>query len=273
MAQPKCGEEVAEKVNDNADDVQGFTMWATAWHGGRVGGLLVGAISAVLGLVLGAAAGAAAGSLLAPLTLGFSAPACCFFGALGGLMLGAALGCTGGVILGASLGLLCFATNMPSGWTKPRDGQVLQVAAPLILTGFTGPIFASFGAFLGLLSGAFLGLIAGLFLAPFTFGISVPICACLGGIVGAAVDAATGALLAVLLNLVLFQHRSRFMGGLIRLFQPFITAFNRWRVQLAILIAPGEVALKPPDESPTEQDCKKPRRARRRVRKVGNSIM
>ena len=33
---------------------------------------------------------------------------------------------------------------------------------------------------------------AGLFLAPFTFGISVPICACLGGIVGAAVDAATG---------------------------------------------------------------------------------
>ncbi|CAL1125806.1 unnamed protein product [Cladocopium goreaui] len=275
MAQPKCGEEVAEKVNDNTNN-EGLTMWAAAWRGGRVGALFVGAISAVLGLLLGSAAGAAAGSLLAPLTLGFSAPACCFFGALGGLILGAALGCAGGVMLGASLGLLCFATEMPSGWTKPRNGQVLQVAAPLILTGVTGPCFASFGAFLGLLSGAFLGLIAGLFLAPFTFGISVPICACLGGIVGAAVDAATGALLAVLLNLVLFRHRSGFMGGLTRLFQPFITAFNRWRFQLAMLIAPSlEVALKNPDESPMEaRDCKKPaRRARRRARKVGNSIM
>lgn len=35
-------------------------------------------------------------------------------------------------------------------------------------------------------------LSGGLLLAPFTFGIAVPICTALGGIVGAAVDAATG---------------------------------------------------------------------------------
>eukprot|EP00438_Fugacium_kawagutii_P019255 Skav234703 [mRNA] locus=scaffold3643:225952:237052:- [translate_table: standard] len=158
--------------------------------GARVGAIYLGALSAVLGLLLGAAApwmaqaGAAAGSLFAMLTFGLSAPACCFFGALGGLILGAILGSGGGVFLGASLGLVCFAAELPCGWAKPREGQVLQVPALPHLVHFLGSC---------------------LLLAPFTFGIAVPICTALGGIVGAAVDAATGLVshTAVLLKTIL----------------------------------------------------------------------
>jgi len=266
MAQPKCSQEVLAAVNEDT------SMWLAAWHGGRVGAIYVGGASAVLGLLLGAAAGAAVGSLFAPLTFGISAPACCFFGALGGLLLGGGLGCGGGLVLGASLGVLCFTAELPSNWTKPREGQLLQVAAPLVLSGCTGPCFSACGAFLGLLSGAFLGLIAGLLLAPFTFGLSVPICSFLGGILGAAVDAATGALLAVCLNVLLVRHRSTCLACVGRLCQPFISAFNRWRFQLAMLIAPSLDVAKT-DETPETilEECAKPRRARRRVKKVSRA--
>ena len=245
MAQPKCSQEVLAPVDEDT------SMWLAAWYGGRVGAIYMGGASAVLGLLLGAAAGAAVGSLFAPLTFGISAPACCFFGALVGLLLGGGLGCGGGLVLGASLGVLCFTAELPSNWTKPREGQLLQVAAPLVLSGCTGPCFSACGAFLGLLSGAFLGLIAGLLLAPFTFGLSVPICSFLGGILGAAVDAATG------------------VG---RLCQPFISAFNRWRFQLAMLIAPSLDLAKTAETPETIlEECAKPRRARRRVKKVSRA--
>ena len=57
---------------------------------------------------------------------------------------------------------------------------------------------------------------------PFTFGLSLPICAGLGGLLGAAADAAAGGLLAVCLSCLLARHCEVgcWLQGLIAMLRP-----------------------------------------------------
>lgn len=175
--------------------------------GAGVGVTICTPLGGSAGLLLGTAAGASVGLIPAWCTLGLSVPAGAAAGGAVGVLAGAGAGAATGSAGGAFVG--CLAYNWPKlkaratllagslralvkGFAQPQgDAERLQVA---VTAGAGGAILlGSSGGTIGLLAGSALGASCGVVPAVFTFGLSIPAGAVLGGGVGLCAGTGAGA--------------------------------------------------------------------------------
>jgi len=206
----------------------------TASAAGGAGAL--GAAGATAGCVAGGAVGACLGLLPAIFTFGLSIPLFAALGGASGLILGGAAGSAAGLTGGSAAGLAAYTKRAEigsglarvqawssatlakarrraaiecaaawelatafCGWSKGKTVELaadkgVQVAAASAVGG--AAVLGTGGGAAGLLAGGAVGAAVGVVPALFTFGLSIPFCAVVGGgcglVTGTAAGSATG---------------------------------------------------------------------------------
>lgn len=184
------------------------------------GAMSLAALSGLLGMATGAVLGGVVGSALAFLTFGVSVPVCAAFSASTGLITGVVVGIGAGAIGGGALGFGAYVcqvetrevtqglkatalgsvksvTYMRSAVGSQAQSFMSSVAHNGATAGFglmTSPSSAKLststlvggiaGAVTGIAVGGIWGTLLGMVLAIFTFGLSIPLGACVGSGLG-----------------------------------------------------------------------------------------
>eukprot|EP00931_Biecheleriopsis_adriatica_P031687 TRINITY_DN1854_c0_g2_i1.p1 TRINITY_DN1854_c0_g2~~TRINITY_DN1854_c0_g2_i1.p1 ORF type:complete len:373 (+),score=74.64 TRINITY_DN1854_c0_g2_i1:42-1121(+) len=195
--------------------------------------MLIGALgSATAGLLTGAALCGAISTFFAPLTFGLSVPVSVCICSGTGLWLGALGGAFTGAAFGAVLGFLAERLGFDVGRVDPGRHRLMLALATFITAAFISPPCAAIGAMMGLLSGSCLGMLAGLLLAPFTFGLSVPLAVVAFAVIGSSVDGAAGAFVGGCASVFVVRHRSSFVISLASTYELLVGAARHLWLQL-----------------------------------------
>eukprot|EP00811_Abedinium_folium_P002707 NODE_12486_length_1221_cov_16.812614.p1 GENE.NODE_12486_length_1221_cov_16.812614~~NODE_12486_length_1221_cov_16.812614.p1 ORF type:complete len:307 (+),score=31.96 NODE_12486_length_1221_cov_16.812614:136-1056(+) len=189
------------------------------------GAATLGMLSGVVGLITGIAAGSMVGALPVVITLGVSLPVCVLISASTGFLTGVVAGTSAGAFGGGAVGLTtcscaveiepvvchlkeqvdrsCLSIN---GTGRMIQEQVFELVRRAVTVSkelvwncprfqalsTTAAIGSAAGGFVGTCTGGAIGTLLGMSMIFFTFGLSVPTCACFCGCIGLCVGTIIG---------------------------------------------------------------------------------